>query len=61
MAGKASGHIGRWFGQVCLSLVAHAAGLAHVTRRAQTKAIDAIVAALRKEIVLERLRHAALG
>ncbi len=32
-----------------------------VTRKAQTKAIDAIVAALRKEVVLERLRHAAAG
>ena len=32
-----------------------------VTRKAQTKAIDAIVAALRKEGVLERLRHAAAG
>ncbi|MBL0140659.1 MAG: glutamate--tRNA ligase [Betaproteobacteria bacterium] len=32
-----------------------------VTRKAQTKAIDAIVAALRKEVVLERLRHAARG
>jgi len=35
VAGKAGGHIGRWFGQICLSLVAHAAGLAHVARRAQ--------------------------
>jgi glutamyl-tRNA synthetase len=32
-----------------------------VTRKAQTKAIDAIVAALRKEVVIERLRHAAAG
>ena len=32
-----------------------------VTRKTQTKAIDAIVAALRKEVVLERLRHAASG
>ena len=32
-----------------------------VTRKTQTKAIDAIVAALRKEVVLERLRHAAAG
>jgi glutamyl-tRNA synthetase len=32
-----------------------------VTRKAQTKAIDAIVAALRKEVVLQRLRHAAAG
>ncbi|MGE0357318.1 MAG: glutamate--tRNA ligase [Burkholderiales bacterium] len=32
-----------------------------VTRKAQTKAIDAIVAALRKDVVLERLRHAAAG
>jgi glutamyl-tRNA synthetase len=32
-----------------------------VTRKTQTKAIDAIVAALRREVVLERLRHAAAG
>ncbi len=32
-----------------------------VTRQEKTKAIDAIVAALRKEVVLERLRHAAAG
>jgi glutamyl-tRNA synthetase len=32
-----------------------------VTRKAQTKAIDAIVAALRKDVVLERLRHASTG
>ena len=32
-----------------------------VTRKAQTKAIDAIVAALRKDVVLQRLRHAAAG
>ncbi len=32
-----------------------------VTRKTQTKAIDAIVAALRKDVVLERLRHAAAG
>ena len=32
-----------------------------VTRKAQTKAIDAIVAALRKDVVLRRLRHAAAG
>jgi glutamyl-tRNA synthetase len=32
-----------------------------LTRKTQTKAIDAIAAALRKEVVLERLRHAAQG
>jgi glutamyl-tRNA synthetase len=32
-----------------------------VTRKAQTKAIDAIVAALRKDVVLDRLRHASKG
>jgi glutamyl-tRNA synthetase len=32
-----------------------------VTRKAQTKAIDAIVAALHKDTVLDRLRHAAAG
>jgi glutamyl-tRNA synthetase len=32
-----------------------------LTRKTQTKAIDAIASALRKEVVLERLRHAASG
>ncbi len=32
-----------------------------LTRKAQTKAIDAIAAALRKDVVLARLRHAAAG
>ena len=32
-----------------------------LTRREKTKAIDAIAAALRKEVALERLRHAARG
>ena len=32
-----------------------------LTRKTQTKAIDAIAAALRKDVALERLRHAARG
>ena len=32
-----------------------------LTRKTQTKAIDAIAAALRKEVALERLRHASQG
>ena len=32
-----------------------------LTRKTQTKAIDAIAAALHKEVAIERLRHAALG